>query len=159
VGRPEVSDTIIGIIPNLLGFSIGALAIVLATSSSELFHRLAENGRKDSFFIVLTANLTHFIVVQVVTLISAIVVKFSELPHSDFVLMFLLIYAVLVAMAGGVQLFLTADLYNASAALNPKSVVLDELRAIKRVIENKRRSVESRRSEVRRPAKRRRIEK
>jgi hypothetical protein len=106
-------------LPNLLGFTIGALAIVLAFSSSAVFKRLAESGNPKSFFITMSANLTHFILVQVLALICAIVTKIVQQVWLEPIAAFLLFYAVAVTLAAGIQLFLAATIYNKDAGLTP----------------------------------------
>lgn len=111
-GRP--SELALSTIPNLLGFTIGALAIVLAFSSSHIFKTLAEHGAPDSFFVKLTANLVHFVVVQVLTLLTATIAKLANNSFLEVISLFFLLYAVLVALAAGLQLFITAIIYNAA---------------------------------------------
>jgi len=113
----SVADVAVGILPNLLGFTVGAMAIVLAFSSAEVFISLAEEGEPASFFMKLTANLVHFIGVQVVALLTAIVAKMSGLTFFDPVTTFLLFYAISVTFSAGLQLFQTARIYNAQASL------------------------------------------
>jgi hypothetical protein len=119
---PQVyaADIAVSVLPSLLGFTVGALAIVLAFSSASVFETLAEKGEPGSFFIKLTASLIHFILVQVLALVSAIAAKIIEAPGVDVLVLFLLFYAVLVTLAAGLQLFLTAIIYNASASMDAK---------------------------------------
>ena len=113
----NASDIALSAIPNLLGFTVGALAIVLAFSSADIFSALAEKGEPQSFFMKMTASLVHFIAVQALTLIVAILAKITGLPVLDIATLFLLFYAVLVTFAAGVQLYNTAIIYNAHASL------------------------------------------
>ena len=113
----KASDLTISIIPNLLGFTVGALAIVLAFSSADIFKLLAEEGDPRSYFMRLTSALVHFIMVQVLTLICAIVAKITDSRALDVLTLFCLFYAILVTFATALQLFLTAQLYNAHASL------------------------------------------
>jgi len=113
----KASDLAISIIPNLLGFTVGALAIVLAFSSADIFKLLAEEGDPRSYFMKLTAALVHFIMVQVLTVICAIIAKITDSRILDILTLFCLFYAVLVTFAAALQLFLTAQLYNAHASL------------------------------------------
>jgi hypothetical protein len=117
---PKVSaaDIAVGVLPNLLGFTVGALAIVLAFSSAPVFETLAEKGEPRSFFMKLTASLIHFILIQVLALTSAICAKITDTASLDVLSLFLLFYAVLATFAAGLQLFLTAIVYNARASLN-----------------------------------------
>lgn len=99
------------------------MAIVLAFSSAPVFETLAEKGNPKSFFMRLTASLIHFILAQVLALVAAIVGRITESPSIDVLALFLLFYAVMVTFAAGLQLFLTAVIYNAKASMrnNPKS--------------------------------------
>jgi hypothetical protein len=112
------SDIAISVLPNLLGFAVGALAIVLAFSTAEIFEALAERGDPQSFFITLTANLVHFIFVQVITLTVAMMAKLINSMTLDVVTMFLLFYAVLVILSAAIQLFETAIIYNMNASIS-----------------------------------------
>lgn len=106
----------------MLGFTVGALAIVLAFSSAPVFERLAERGDPQSFFMKLTASLIHFILTQVLALIIAIIGRITGSSLVDTASLLLLFYAVMVTFAAGIQLFLTAIVYNAKASLpNNKS--------------------------------------
>ncbi|MES2600525.1 MAG: hypothetical protein V4602_06920 [Pseudomonadota bacterium] len=114
------SEIAVSVLPNLLGFTVGALAIVLAFSSAPVFTTLAEHGAPQSFFMKLTASLIHFILVQVLALTTAIVARITGSAGVDILALFLLFYAVLVTFAAGLQLFLTAIIYNARASLDDK---------------------------------------
>jgi hypothetical protein len=113
----KAADLVVSAIPNLLGFTVGALAIVLAFSSAEIFKLLAEEGEPISYFMKLTANLVHFILVQVLALICGIIAKITDSRVMDVLSLFLLFYAVLVTFATALQLFLTAQVYNTHASL------------------------------------------
>ena len=91
---------------------------MLAFSSAKVFERLAERGDPQSFFMKLTSSLIHFILVQVLALVSAIVARMTDKSFMDFVSLFLLFYAVIVTFAAGLQLFLTAVIYNTRASLD-----------------------------------------
>lgn len=117
LSKVSISDIAISIIPNLLGFTIGAMAIALAFSSAETFKIVAEEGDPDSFFMKLMANLVHFIISQVLTLVSAIVGKAIQLSFLQYLTLGILLYAILVALAAGIQLFQAASLYNGAASL------------------------------------------
>jgi hypothetical protein len=122
----SASEIAVGVLPNLLGFTVGALAIVLAFSSATVFATLAERGEPQSFFMKLTGSLIHFILVQVLALVSAITARMTDKAFLDFVSLFLLFYAVIVTFAAGLQLFLTAAIYNAKASLDAKKNMKDQ---------------------------------
>jgi hypothetical protein len=111
------SEISIGVLPNLLGFTVGALAIVLAFSSADIFRIIAEEGNPRSFYLTLTANLVHFICVQVLALVTAIGARIVDWDLLDFISLVLLFYAVIVTFSAALQLFQTARIYNAKASL------------------------------------------
>ena len=113
----KASDLAVSAIPNLLGFTVGALAIVLAFSSATIFKLLAEEGDPQSYFMKLTSNLVHFILVQVVALICGLIAKVTDSRALDVVTLFFLFYAILVTFSTALQLFLTAQVYNAHTSL------------------------------------------
>jgi hypothetical protein len=115
--KTSAAEIAVGVLPNLLGFTVGALAIVLAFSSAPVFNTLAEKGQPQSFYMKLTASLIHFILIQVLALVTAIVARITESSRLDTLALFLLFYAVLVTFAAGIQLFLTAIIYNAKASI------------------------------------------
>jgi hypothetical protein len=121
----SASEIAVGVLPNLLGFTVGALAIVLAFSSAAVFATLAERGAPQSFFMRLTGSLIHFIMIQVLALVSAIIARMTDKTFMDFVSLFLLFYAVIVTFAAGLQLFLTAVIYNAKASIDAKKKSTD----------------------------------
>lgn len=114
----KASDLVVSAIPNLLGFTVGALAIVLAFSSAEIFKILAEDGDPQSYFMKLTSNLVHFIMVQVLALICGIVARITDSRALDVLSLFFLFYAVLVTFSAALQLFLTAQVYNAHTSID-----------------------------------------
>ena len=117
----RAADVAVGVLPNLLGFTVGALAIVLAFSSADIFSLLSEEGEPTSFFLTLTANLVHFIFVQVVALATGIVAKIIDVRVLDILSLLMLLYAVLVTFSAALQLFQTARIYNARASLPNRS--------------------------------------
>jgi hypothetical protein len=106
------------VIPNLLGFTVGAMAIVLAFSSAPIFKMLAHDGDPKSYFMSLTANLVHFIIVQACALIIGIIGKATGNDIIDGFALFFLLYGVLVTVSAGIQLLQTASLYNSHASLS-----------------------------------------
>lgn len=107
----------LSIIPSLLGFTIGALAIILAFSSSRIFIHLAENGKESSVFMKTVANFVHFITVQVLSLLIAIIYSASNLSALKVLSSVLLIYSILTALSVGIQLFQMSGVFNAGVGI------------------------------------------
>jgi len=114
----KVSDIAISAIPNLLGFTVGAFAIVLAFSSAQIFRTVAEGGDPLSFFMKLAANLVHFILIQVLALVCAILAKISDSLALNVATLIFMLYGILATLSVALQLFQTAIIYNATARLN-----------------------------------------
>jgi hypothetical protein len=99
----------ISILPNLLGFTLGGYAILLAFGDSE-FHAMLcgkdeEEGGKESPFVSFAAMYMHFLVIQVVVLIVALLAKCSGLNGVlinliGFVGLFYALFTGLAAIAG-----------------------------------------------------------
>jgi hypothetical protein len=109
----DVSGIAIAIIPCLLGFSVGAMAILLAFSSSKIFSLIAEDGDERSLFMKMVTSFIHFIVVQTVCLCVAVLStyapKFFPLKMATGTMLF---YAIFTAVSVGMQLFGVARIYN-----------------------------------------------
>lgn len=111
------AQTSIEILPSLLGFSIGGMAIMLAFSEAKIFAVITQKGNERSFFLTVVANFFHFIFIQVLALALALVAK----AHTNDVLSFfgfwLSVYAILVALATAGQLLRTAEVFNKAGGL------------------------------------------
>jgi hypothetical protein len=110
---PELSTSIV---PNLLGFTLGAMAVVLAFPSTKIFKIIVEDGARDSYYIDLSSKFVHFIFVHVISIILAILGKSYTVIPLSFVGFFFLCYAVLCAAMTGLALFGVAQIFNHPAA-------------------------------------------
>lgn len=108
----DAADVALNIVPDLLGFTVGAMAIVIAFSAAPIFSVIAEDGHSESFFMKLAAGLVHFVIAQVVALALGVVVKLTKADWLEPIVLFFLLYAILVAFAAAMQLFYTAMIYN-----------------------------------------------
>lgn len=114
------ADASISILPNVLGLSIGGMAVVLAFPTTHIFKYLSENGRKDSFYLDLASRLTHFIFVQVVALILGLLGKAYKIWPIALIGCWALIYAILTAAVIALTLFTVAQIYNHPGAQEKK---------------------------------------
>ena len=71
-GRP-VTDTLLTIVPALMAFTLAGMAIILALSGSRFIKAIREDGRDDSLFMRVVAFFFHFILVQSLALLAALV--------------------------------------------------------------------------------------
>lgn len=99
---------IISIIPNVLGFTLGGYAILLAFGERDFLKTLlrkTENGEKHSYFFELTTAFVHFIIVQIIALLLAIISNVYVNGVIKFLGVFLLYYSLLTALAAAFAVF------------------------------------------------------
>lgn len=129
-------STAISVLPNLIGFTLGAYAILLAFGD-ELFRAAlaGDRGYRKSPLMRMSAVLSHFIIVQIISLISAIGVKawsshFYQIPIdlnlkliSGKILLidivspifcFIFFYALLLSISTVISIFRVSRWYNRS---------------------------------------------
>lgn len=115
----EWTDIGLDILPSLLGFSIGALAIMLAMPGFGVFDVIAEGGDSRSAFMTMASRLVHFIIVQVLALFVLMVAKAYPSNWANGIGFCLLAYALLSAIAAALSLFAIARILNFSARRPP----------------------------------------
>ncbi|TXM68880.1 hypothetical protein FV222_19165 [Methylobacterium sp. WL103] len=105
------------ILPNLLGFSMGGMAIMLAFAGSKIFTYLSEEGKKQSYFVKIVASFYHFILVQTLAIFMGIFCQAYAWVGFNFLGYWAMCYALLVAPATAAQLFNTARIVNTAASI------------------------------------------
>lgn len=72
----------LSIVPNMLGFSLGGLAVFVGFSEKEFQAILAttKNDDKASVFLGVCSTYIHFIIVQILALVAAIIAKAVSFP-------------------------------------------------------------------------------
>ncbi|MRN44932.1 MULTISPECIES: hypothetical protein [unclassified Brucella] len=113
-------------IPSLLGFSIGGMAITLAFSNSQIFNAVIQGGKKDSLFVKTIANFFHFILVQTIALLAAILCKSYSSNILSFFGFWVFCYGILAALVASGMLLQTARVFNVAGAIKPKNVEKEE---------------------------------
>lgn len=103
----------IDVIPSLLAFSLGAMAIVLAFSGGKFLKAIREDGDEKSFFMTIVATFFHFIFVQALALATAMVaMAFPKLVVPAAVSFFFLSYSLMAAVAAAAALLNASRIYN-----------------------------------------------
>jgi hypothetical protein len=113
---PDISFSVL---PSLMGFSVAGMTVLLAFSDSKSLRAITQKGRSDSYFVQTVANLFHFLFVQTIALVLAILAKafpWAPVPVPGYILSFFgvlaLTYAIFVAIAAAGQLLNTALIVN-----------------------------------------------
>lgn len=108
-------DLPLNILPNILGFSIGAYAILLALGNSNFWKILSkkENNISKTPFMEINASFVHFIFIQILAILFALIAKLILLKNILFVIigLFLMIYAILSALASTLVILKLAEWY------------------------------------------------
>lgn len=115
-------DLPLSILPNLLGFAIGAYAVVLVLGNAD-FWKFIAGYKKDNLFMSINSSFVHFIFVQVVAILFSLLSKGLDFNNwlISFIGIVLLVYAILTAFAASMAIlnlskhyqdFLTKDQNN-----------------------------------------------
>jgi hypothetical protein len=112
----------LSILPNLLGFSVGALAIVLAFPSNPVFKHMAEEGESHSYYMGFVARLVHFVISQFVAIILALFGKAYEFVWVGFFGTLFTVYALCTAVATALSFWGAARIYNEAEAIAEKKM-------------------------------------
>jgi hypothetical protein len=105
---------VLSVVPNLLGFSIGAMAVVLAFPTTTVFKIITEGGREDSYYLDLVTKFVHFVFVQVSALIFALFASASSFFLFSYLALLGLFYAIGTGAMTAIALFEVAIFYNSS---------------------------------------------
>lgn len=110
-------DLSTSVLPNILGFTLGGYAILLAFGSSKFMEVIAgDNEKKDDIspFMKINATFLHFIIVQVIALILSAFALVWDL-RTGFVAFFGYLsfsYAIMVSVAAAFAILRLASWYN-----------------------------------------------
>tara|TARA_R110000868_G_scaffold205720_1_gene454314 strand:- start:340 stop:714 length:375 start_codon:yes stop_codon:yes gene_type:complete len=72
-GKRIWPQTEIDIIPGLMGFSLGGMAILLAFSNEKFISAIRQDGKIDSLFMKCVASFFHFLLIQTIALAFSII--------------------------------------------------------------------------------------
>jgi hypothetical protein len=110
-GSQEWSGIALGAIPNILGFSIGAFAVILSFGQGAL-ESMKDRDEAKSRYLGLIASFVHFIIIQSMSLVVSILGKAWPSRIIGFIGTTLALYAILLAVAASFRLFRLARVYN-----------------------------------------------
>ena len=102
----------LSILPNVLGFSMGGMAIVLSFAGSRFLGTITQGGKDDSYFIKLVATFFHFIIVQTLAIFLGLAGRVFSNEIISFFGYLCMCYAILSTIATAGTLFNTARIAN-----------------------------------------------
>lgn len=111
---PKWAAIATSIIPNLLGFALGGMAIMLSFSSGQFLQAIRQSGKEDSYFMKMIASFFHFTVILTTSLIISL---FCDIYPNEILSvfgLFCLFYGVLLVPATAASIWHTARVFNAA---------------------------------------------
>jgi hypothetical protein len=103
------------VIPSVISFSLGALAIIISLSSGAFLKIIQERGSPTSLYMQMVAAFFHFILVQFVCIMIAVIAKFILWDYLSFFGFWVFCYALSCGVAAAVSLVGLAQLRNKSS--------------------------------------------
>ncbi|WP_171647513.1 hypothetical protein [Ruegeria sp. HKCCD4318-2] len=117
-GQREWASLALSILPSMVSFSLGAMAIVFAMTSGAYVKLLHKDGAEDSMFMQLVAVFFHFVLLQILAIIFALAVEAYDTLLLSGVGFWLFTYSLLAGLAAAGNLILVADIKNSAAPLD-----------------------------------------
>lgn len=114
------ASSAVEIIPSLMAFSLGAMAILLAFSNERFMARVQEQGKAKSLYMKATASFFHFILVQTASLFFVLLTQAYSVDVLSAIGFFLMVYGMGVAISTAGILLRMAQIFNVIGAL-PKN--------------------------------------
>lgn len=117
-GRPAI-DLALTIVPALMAFTLAGMAIVLALSGGRFINALREGGADDSLFMQVVALFFHFLIVQTLALVFALVsTTYDATDILAGAAFFLTAYGISSAVAIAAMLLNVSRIYNFTGGEN-----------------------------------------
>jgi hypothetical protein len=110
-GGNEWASLALGAIPNLLGFSVGAFAVILSFGQGSI-DLLKNPDEAKSRYLGVVASFVHFILIQALTLIVALLGKAWDGKIIGAIGCTLFVYAIVLSLAAAMRLFRLTRIYN-----------------------------------------------
>jgi hypothetical protein len=101
------------VVPSLLGFALGGMAIMLAFSSGRFLEAIRQKGKDNSYLRKIMASFFHFCVVLTISLFIAYISKFYKNEYLSAAGVFFSFYGVLLVLATASRVWHTARIFNA----------------------------------------------
>lgn len=111
-GRFPWLEYSISIVPSMLGFSIGAIAILMAFSNEKFLKLIRQNGSEDSYLINVFVAFFHFILVQFFTIAITLVALTYQIVFFSSLAFFSFSYALACGIAASAVLLELAEILN-----------------------------------------------
>ena len=106
----------IGVLPDLLGFSLGGYAVMLAFGDKNFLNAIRgeREDEEHSPYIITSTSLAYFVIIQIITLILAVVYDALYMKHTilNFIGCWIFIYSLLLGFAATLSIFFLSRMYD-----------------------------------------------
>lgn len=113
-GKPIWTEVAIDVVPSLLGFALGGMAIMLSFSSGRFLEAVRQGGKEDSYFMKMIASFFHFSIVLSGALLIAIISQTFQHVALSFVGVWMTYYGIALVVATAASIWHTARIFNAA---------------------------------------------
>lgn len=113
-GVPKWVELATGIIPNLLGFALGGMAIMLSFSSGRFLEAIRQKGKEDSYFMKMIASFFHFSIILTASLLVSLLSRSISNQYLSIFGLGCLLYGILLVPATAASIWHTARVFNAA---------------------------------------------
>ncbi|MDH4539775.1 hypothetical protein [Sulfitobacter faviae] len=108
----------LSVLPSLISFSLGALAIMFSMTSGTFLRILHQDGDNNSLFMKTVATFFHFMLVQIIALILVLALEAYDTLLLSLLGFWAFAYSILCGLAAASNIVLLADLKNKAAPLD-----------------------------------------
>jgi len=118
--------TALSVIPNIIGFTLGGYSIMLAVGDSRFRNDISRNGGcTHSPFITISASIAHFILLQIITLLLAIIYCSIGITGGflNFLGLAVFIYSILLCVSATLTIFFLSRMFNMHLALRKSKTI------------------------------------
>lgn len=116
-GAYEWCQLSFSILPAMIGFSLGAIAILISFGDRAFDGTIHKKRGAASYFIQLAASFFHFIIVQIIGLMTSFLLMAFPIKLFSAVAFFFLMYAILSGLAAVASLFGAAQILDVARRL------------------------------------------
>lgn len=114
-GQRKWASIALSVLPALISFSLGALAIMFSMTSGAFLKILHQDGENNSLFMKTVATFFHFMLVQIVALVLVLALEAYDHIVLSAIGFLAFSYSILCGLAAASNIVLLADLKNKAA--------------------------------------------
>lgn len=112
------AQTAVDIVPSIMGFTLGGMAILLAFSNEKFLRAIRAKGEPRSLFMQCVAAFFHFLFLQSIAMVTALIVMAQPADMISAVGFFFLVYGLLSALAVAGMLLQISRVFNAAGGVS-----------------------------------------